>query len=93
MDRLWLVGWVLIFLGIILFILAPLALLMFTPSSHVVAGGIVWIFPFPPIAWGRGIHIPGILYWLMVIAYVIFIVLCIIAIVSYIKSRGREDYE
>ncbi len=85
-------GWVLIFLGVVLFVIAPLALLLAYPC-HATYGGVVWIFPLPPIVWGKGMHMPGLLYWLMVAGYVMFIVVCIIAVVTFLKSRRREEYD
>ncbi len=92
MDRLWVIGWVLIFLGILLFVIAPLAM-MFAYPCHVMYGGVVWIFPLPPIVWGRGLHVPGLLYWLMVIGYIVFIALCIVAIITFLKQRSRREEE
>jgi len=74
--KLFLLGFILMFLGMIVLTIATI---FFGSSSS--AGGVIWILPLPPIGFGAGPYA----FW----AILLVIALAILTLVLFIKLRRR----
>ena len=89
MNKLAIVGFILILLGIVIVVIAPLLMMLVIPSKAETGGVVCVVFLFIPVCYGAGTS-PGMIEILMVVS-VIFLILMIALALLFFKFLKRSE--